>query len=149
MNQGLTFIEVMAGFQYTIREMNVMRTVAYLNEIVLGVGFCLSLAGIPHGFHNNLLIIEGNMNAQCYRDEIFVGHIIPLFQTNAYISLFQHDNATSHTAWDTVNFLRANNIALINNWPAKNPDLNPLNTFGIIWISMLDIALFHHQTSFS
>uniref|UniRef100_UPI001651CFA5 transposase n=1 Tax=Paenibacillus tengchongensis TaxID=2608684 RepID=UPI001651CFA5 len=35
-------------------------------------------------------------------------------------------NATSHTARDTVNFLRANNIAFINDWPAKSPDLNPI-----------------------
>ena len=26
---------------------------------------------------------------------------------------------------DTVNFLRANNIAFINDWPAKSPDVNP------------------------
>ena len=41
------------------------------------------------------------------------------------ITLFQHDNATIHTARDTVNFLRANNIAVINDWPTKSPDLNP------------------------
>ena len=27
---------------------------------------------------------------------------------------------------DTVNFPRANNIAFINDWPAKSPDLNPI-----------------------
>ena len=42
------------------------------------------------------------------------------------ISLFQHDNATRLTARDTVNFLRVNNIAFINDWPAKSPDLNPI-----------------------
>ena len=36
--------------------------------------------------------------------------------------LFQHDNATSHTASNTVNFLRVNNIAFINDRPAKSPD---------------------------
>ena len=40
-----TFIEVMAGFKYTVGEMNVMPTVAYMNEIVSGVGFCLRLGG--------------------------------------------------------------------------------------------------------
>ena len=48
------------------------------------------------------------------------------FQINADITLFQHDNATSHTARDTVNFLRTNNIASTNDWPAKSPDLNPV-----------------------
>ena len=31
-----------------------------------------------------------------------------------------------HTARDTVDFLRANNTALINDWPAKSPDINPI-----------------------
>ena len=37
-SQGLPFIKVMAGLEYTVWEMNVMPTVAYLNKIVLGVG---------------------------------------------------------------------------------------------------------------
>ena len=56
----------------------------------------------------------------------FLRDVIPLFQNNANITLFQHDNATSHTARDTVIFLRANNLAFINDWPAKSPDLNPI-----------------------
>ena len=42
------------------------------------------------------------------------------------VTLFQHDNATSHTGKDIVNFLRANNIASIKEWPAKSLDLNPI-----------------------
>ena len=42
------------------------------------------------------------------------------------IYLFQDDNFTSHTAKDTVNFLRVNNIAFVNYWPAKSSDLNPI-----------------------
>ena len=82
-------------------------------------------AGIAHGSRTNSVSIEGNMNAQRYRDEILPRHVIPLFQNNANITLFQHDNATSHTA----NFLRANNIAFVNDWPAKSPDLNPTENF--------------------
>ena len=101
----------MAGFEYTVGEMSVMPTVAYLD---LGWGsVCPGLGGIAHSFRNNLVVIEGSLNAQRYRDEILARHVIPLFQNNANITLFQHDNATSHTAWDTVNFPRANNIALI------------------------------------
>ena len=76
--------EVMAGFECTVAEMNVMPTVAYLNEIVLrGGGSVLVWVSTAHGFCTNLFVIEGNLNAQRYRDEI-----IPLFQNNANITLF-------------------------------------------------------------
>ena len=71
-------------------------------------------AGIAHVFRTNLVVIEGNMNAQGYRDEIIARHVIPLFQNNANITIFQHDNATSHIARDAVNLLRANNTTFIN-----------------------------------
>ena len=74
-------------------------------------------AGTAHGFGTNLPFIEENLNAQCYRDAILARHIIPLFQNNGNITLFQHDNATSHSARDTVNFLRVTNIAFINSLP--------------------------------
>ena len=39
---------------------------------------------------------------------------------------FQHDNATSHTTRDTVNFLRTNNIDFIYDWRVNSLDLNPI-----------------------
>ena len=102
--------------------MSVMPTVAYLNQIVLGGGgSVLVWACITHGFCTDVVDMEGNLNAQ-----IVARHVIPLFQNKAYVSLFQHDNATSHTARETLNFLRANNIVFINDWPDKSPDLNPI-----------------------
>ena len=112
--------------------MNVMPTVAYLNEIgffFFGLGkggSVLVWAGIAHGFRSNLVVIEGNLNVKRCRVEILARHVIPLFQNNANITLFQHDSGTSHTARDTVNFLGPNIIAFINDWPVKIPDLNPI-----------------------
>ena len=60
------------------------------------------------------------------QDEILARHVIILFQNNANITLFQHDNARSHTARDNVNFFRAENIAFVNDWPAKSPDLSAI-----------------------
>ena len=96
----------------------------------MGGDSVLVWAGTAHGLCTNLVVIEGNSNAQSYHDEIFARHVIPLFQNNANITLFQHDNAISHTARDTVNFLRANNSTFINDWPAKSPNLNP---FEHLW----------------
>ena len=81
-------------------------------------------AGIAHGFRTNLVVIQGNSNAQRNRNEILVRNVISLFQNNDNITPFQHDDTTSHTARDTEYILRANNIAFINDYPAKSPDLN-------------------------
>ena len=76
----------------------------FLNEIVLGVG-----------------------------GSVIVWAAVPLFHNNANISIFQHDNATSHTTRDTVNFLRTNNIDFIDDCPANSPDLNPIEH---VWDSL-------------
>ena len=89
-------------------------------------------AAIVHGYRSTLIVIDGNLNTQRYRDDILAHHVIlahhaiPLFYNNANIAMFQHDDPTSHTARDTVNFLRTNNIDFIDDWPANSTDLNPI-----------------------
>ena len=78
----------MAGFEYTIGEMKVMPTVAYLNEIVVGWEFCLGRGGHCNGFRPNLIVIEGNLNAKRYRDKILARQVIPLFQNIQYHSFY-------------------------------------------------------------
>ena len=66
-------------------------------------------AAIDQGYRSPIV----NLNAQRYHNDILAHRVIPLFHNNANISIFQHDNATSHTARDTVNVLRTNNIDFI------------------------------------
>ena len=80
--------------------------------------FVMVWAAIVHGYRSPLVVIDGNLNAQRYRDDILAHHVIPLF--------VQHDDATSHTARDSVNFLRTNYIDFIDDWPANSTDLNPI-----------------------
>ena len=87
-----------------------------------GGGSVMVWAAIAHGYRSPLVVIDGNLNDQRYRDDILAHHVIPLFHNNANISIFQHDIATSHTARDTVNFLRT-----------KHFDFNPIEH---VWDSL-------------
>ena len=102
--------------------MNVMPTMECLNEIVLGWGFCLGLGGHCICLSLYSRRYRREFDAKRHRDEILARPVIPLFQNYANITLFEYDNATSHIAGNTVNFLRANTIASINNWPDLNPN---------------------------
>ena len=58
-------------------------------------------AAIVHGYRSPLVVIDGNLNTQRYRDDILAHHVIPLLHNNDNISIVQHDDATSHTARDS------------------------------------------------
>ena len=81
-------------------------------------------AGISHVGKTNLIILNGNLNAQRYRDEILAPVVIPYIQAN-HNAIFQQDNARPHTARLTTQFLQANNVNVMD-WPSKSPDLSPI-----------------------
>ena len=62
-----------------------------------GGGYVMVWAAIGHGYRSPLVATDGNLNAQKYPDDILAHHGIPLLHNNANISIFQHENATSHT----------------------------------------------------
>ena len=70
-------------------------------------------AGIGYGYRTQLVVIDGNLNAQTYRDHVLALHVVPLFQNHDVISVFQYDNARPHIARDNIQFLRNNNIKFI------------------------------------
>ena len=72
-----------------------------------------------------LVIIDGNLSAQRYRDEILTPVVIPFLRANGPGLTFQQDNATPHTAGLTRTFLAQNNVNVLG-WPSKSPDLSPI-----------------------
>ena len=72
------------------------------------------LGGIAHGVKSHLIVIEGNMTAVRYRDEILRPIAVPLLQQRQLI--LQQDNARPYLAIVCRDFLVQNNIVLLD-WP--------------------------------
>ena len=80
--------------------------------------------GISHSGATQLVTVNGNLNAVGYRDDILGPVVLPyLRQGNA--DVLQQDNARPHTARVTRDFLRQNNVRLLD-WPSRSPDLSPI-----------------------
>ena len=47
--------------------------------------------GISHGVKTLLVVIQGNLTAVRYRDQVLMPHVLPL--VNGHNLTFQHDNA--------------------------------------------------------
>ena len=91
-----------------------------------GGGSVMVWGGIAYGYRTRLVVIDGNLNAQKYREDILGPHVVPLLQTHKVITTLQQDNATSHVARVNIQFLQNHNVDFIDDWPSKSPDLNPI-----------------------
>ena len=80
--------------------------------------------GIHFQGKTNLVVVRQNMNAQRYCDDRLRPVVIP-FRNRHNGFVFQQDNARSHTARLTANFLQTNNVNTLL-WPSRSPDLAPI-----------------------
>ena len=126
MNPGLHCSIVMVGSGSTDVGMNVTLTCVLQRDRFGGGGSVMVWARISYGYRTQLVVIDGSLNAQKYRDRVLAPHVVPLLQNHGIISVFQEDNARPHVARDNIQFLRNNNIDFIDDWPSKSPDLNPI-----------------------
>ena len=81
--------------------------------------------GISHVERTDLKVIDGNLNAACYRDVILVPIVLPFLRRHRFRHVFQQDNARCHVARVSMDFLNDNHIRTLQ-WPALSPDLNPI-----------------------
>ena len=73
-----------------------------------------------------MIVIQGNLNAPRYIDEVLRPHTIPFLCNKGLGVTFQHDNARPHTALIKRPFLFRSKVDILP-WPAVFPDLNPIN----------------------
>ena len=76
--------------------------------------------GISHGVKTPQVVIQSNLTAVHYRDEVLMPHVLLL--VNAHNLVFQHDNARPHVARVCRDFLNQNNVQVL----PYSPDLNPV-----------------------
>ena len=79
--------------------------------------------GISHGVKSPLVVLNQNLNAVRYRDQILQPHVLPLLRRHNLI--FQQDNARLHVARVCRDFLMANNVQPLE-WPPYSPNMSPI-----------------------
>lgn len=89
-----------------------------------GGGSVMVWGGIMGGHKTELVIVNGNLNAQEYVNQILQPVLIPFIAQHGP-AVFMHDNARPHTARVTRQFLQQNNVVTLE-WPSLSPDMNPI-----------------------
>ena len=67
--------------------------------------------------HKTQLVVDGNLMACWYIDEILEPEVVPFLRNNDDVMLFQQDNAHAHSARLTMDFFNQNGVQVLP-WPA-------------------------------
>ena len=74
----------------------------------------------------NLIVVQGNLNAQGYIEQILQPEAVSFLQRHGP-AILMHDNARPHVARICRQFQNRNNVNVnVLPWPAVSPDMNPI-----------------------
>ena len=78
-------------------------------------------------FHQStpLVILDGNFTARRYISNVLEEHVVPFFEQHPDFQIFQHEEARSHSAGLTSDYIHAEKV-LVMSWPAFSPDFSPI-----------------------
>lgn len=92
-------------------------------------------AGVSSRGKTKLCFYEGGLNAQDYQ-QILKRALVPAtrdwFKDGENVWQLQQDNATAHTAKSTRRFLEQEHIDVVEDWPTKGDDINPIENLWAI-----------------
>ena len=80
--------------------------------------------GVALWAETNHIVVQGNLNAQAYINQILQPEADPFLQKHG-LAILMHDNARPHVARICREFLNRHNVNVVP-WPAVSPDMNPI-----------------------
>ena len=90
----------------------------------LGGGGVMVWGGIMGRRKTNLIVVQGNLIAQGYINQILQPEAVPFLQGHGP-AILMHGNARPNFARIYRQFLKRNNVKVLP-WPAVSPDMNPI-----------------------
>ena len=81
--------------------------------------------GIMWNRKTDLVVVQGNTNAQSYVAYVLNAHALPFIRQHGPGVTLMQDNSRPHVARVTTQFLQRTNVYVMS-WPAVSPDLNPI-----------------------
>ena len=93
-----------------------------------GGGSVMVWGGIMGRRKTNLIVVQGNHNAQGYINQILQPEAVPFLQRHGP-AILMNENARPHVARICRQFLNRNNVNVLP-WPAVSPDMNPIEHIG-------------------
>ena len=90
-----------------------------------GGGLVMVWAGVTMNQRTRLCIVDGNLNAQRYVDEILQPVVVLFLGRMNQGAVLEDDNAGPHHGRVANEFIRQFNIRRLD-WLANSPDLNPI-----------------------